>query len=369
MPRTRNLVVRRRASLLGALAAIGALGVLAPASDAATVNTAPPALSGTAVQGQTLTTSTGTWTGTGAITYAYRWQRCNPDGSACAEIAGETANTYTLGLADVGDTVRSVVTATDTTGSASAASAVSGVVAGLAAAAPAATAPPVITGTSTAGQTLTASTGTYTGATPISYAYQWERCDKNGATCVIVPGAVSSTFLLSMADIGSTIRVVSGATNASGATTSTSVPTAVIAVGTPASATKLSDGTTSIDAADVTGGERLTLDHFKTSVSQPIHSRDAFKITFHVSDTRGYSVRNALVYLIGLPYNRIDKLSESKTLQDGTVTFTVVPTKLQPLKVGARLVIFARARVPGDKLLTGASTRRLVEVVFGAPSS
>jgi hypothetical protein len=132
---------------------------------------------------------------------------------------------------------------------------------------------------------------------------------------------------------------------------------------------KLVDGATSIDAADVTGGVRLTLDHFTTSVSQPIHSREPFKITFHVSDTRGYSIRNALVYLIGLPYNRIGKLDEQKTLQDGTVTFTVVPTKLQPLKVGARLVIFARARVQGDDLLTGASTRRLVEVVFGPPKA
>ena len=49
----------------------------------------------------------------------------------------------------------------------------------------------------------------------------------------------------------------------------------------------------------------------------------------------------------------------------GTVTLTFVPTRLQPLKLGARLVIFARARVAGQKLLTGASSRRLVEIVFG----
>ena len=49
------------------------------------------------------------------------------------------------------------------------------------------------------------------------------------------------------------------------------------------------------------------------------------------------------------------------------MTFTLTPTKLQPLKVGARLVLFARARVEGDSLLAGASTRRLVEVVFGDP--
>ena len=58
-------------------------------------------------------------------------------------------------------------------------------------------------------------------------------------------------------------------------------------------------------------------------------------------------------------------MPEGKTGQDGTVTLTLVPTRLQPLKLGARLVIFARARVAGQKLLTGASSRRLVEIVFG----
>ena len=54
---------------------------------------------------------------------------------------------------------------------------------------------------------------------------------------------------------------------------------------------------------------------------------------------------------------------------NGTATFTIVPTRLQPLQLGARIVIFARARVEGDQLLAGASTRRLVEIVFGAPMS
>ena len=101
--------------------------------------------------------------------------------------------------------------------------------------------------------------------------------------------------------------------------------------------------------------------------TQPLHTRAPFRVTFTVTDTRGYVVRNALVYLIGLPYNRIQTVPEQKTGQDGTATFTLTPTSLQPLKVGARLVIFGRARVEGDSLLAGASTRRLVEVVFGAP--
>ena len=48
-------------------------------------NTSPPVVSGVAQQGQTLTASTGTWSGTAPISYAYRWQRCSP---GCLDIAG-----------------------------------------------------------------------------------------------------------------------------------------------------------------------------------------------------------------------------------------------------------------------------------------
>jgi hypothetical protein len=366
-----TLRVRRRGfGLLAVTVAVATGAMFAAVSGAATgpTNSAAPAVAGLTVEGQTLTTSPGTWTGVAPIAYTYRWQRCNPDGSACADVSGATANTYQLGSADVGNTLRSVVTATDSTGANDAPSALASAVTGLAAAAPSSTVPPTVAGTATAGQTLTAGEGAYTGAPPISYAYAWLRCDANGATCVAIPGASAKTYVPVASDVGTTLRVKFTASNASGSTSETSVPTGIVAVGVPASAVKLADGTLSIEAADVKGG-RLTLDKFTVNESQPIHSRDPFKVTFHVSDSRGYAVRNALVYLIGLPYNRIAKVPEQKTLQDGTATFTVVPQKLQPLKVGARIVIFARARVEGDSLLVGASTRRLVEVVFGAPRS
>ncbi len=157
------------------------------------------------------------------------------------------------------------------------------------------------------------------------------------------------------------------ASNASGAASSTSVPTAVIGAAGPATLIKLPNGLTSIDASEVKLPNRLILSKFRVQQTQPLHSRAPFRVTFTVTDTRGYVVRNSLVYLIGLPYNRILNATEARTGQDGTASFELTPTKLQPLKEGARLVIFARARVEGDSLLAGASTRRLVEVVFGAP--
>lgn len=79
----------------------------------APVNVTPPAISGTATVGSTLTASTGTWLGVPAPTYAYQWKR---DGG---NIPGATASTYILDLFDGGTTVTVTVTATNIVGNAS----------------------------------------------------------------------------------------------------------------------------------------------------------------------------------------------------------------------------------------------------------
>ena len=78
------------------------------------VNTAPPVISGSAIRGQTLSTSTGTWTfDLDYLTYAYRWLRCDAAGANCVAIPGQVYPTLLLGSADVGSTIRSEVTATE----------------------------------------------------------------------------------------------------------------------------------------------------------------------------------------------------------------------------------------------------------------
>ena len=57
-------------------------------------NTAPPVITGSAVVGESLTASPGTWTGTG-ITFAYLWSRCDACGAACTDITTATQSTYT----------------------------------------------------------------------------------------------------------------------------------------------------------------------------------------------------------------------------------------------------------------------------------
>jgi hypothetical protein len=193
-------------------------------------NTSAPTISGNAVKGSTLTAGPGTWSGTAPITYTYQWQRCDGAGANCADVGGATGSTYVLGSADVGATMRVTVTATNAVGTSSAVSAATAVVAA-SASSPINTAPPTISGTPTQGSTLTASPGTWSGTTPITYAYQWKRCDSAGANCAAVSGATSSAYTLGAADVGSTMRVVVTATNSAGSGVATSSPTTVVQSG------------------------------------------------------------------------------------------------------------------------------------------
>jgi hypothetical protein len=80
----------------------------------APVNTVAPSVSGTATYGQTLSSSTGTWTGTPTPTFTYQWQRVTTN------ISAATSSTYVLVEADIGKTIRCVVTATNAISAASA---------------------------------------------------------------------------------------------------------------------------------------------------------------------------------------------------------------------------------------------------------
>ncbi len=84
-----------------------------------------PAVAGRPEAGATLTAQTGEWAGQPPLSFAYRWQRCNALGEACANIAAADASTYTAGEEDVSRTLRVIVTASNGEGSLGATSAAS----------------------------------------------------------------------------------------------------------------------------------------------------------------------------------------------------------------------------------------------------
>lgn len=88
--------------------------------------------------------------------------------------------------------------------------------------------PPTVTGTPQAGQTLTASPGTWS-VTPTSTTYQWQRCDQTGANCVDVEGATGNTYVVQQSDGGFTLRVNVTATNRFGSATASSSTVLVVA--------------------------------------------------------------------------------------------------------------------------------------------
>jgi hypothetical protein len=82
----------------------------------APANVTPPSISGSPQPGQTLNAIDGTWSGTAPMTFTRQWQRCDGSGSGCADIAGATAATYLVTGADLGATLRVVVTAANAAG-------------------------------------------------------------------------------------------------------------------------------------------------------------------------------------------------------------------------------------------------------------
>jgi hypothetical protein len=166
------------------------------------VNTLAPAITptGTPNIGDTLSLTSGTWTGYGYTT-TYQWKR------AGAAITGATASTYTLSLADAGQTITCAVTRTNIRGAATITALATAAVTNLIAAN---TAIPTLSTTSPfAGAVVTCSPGTWK-YHPTSYGYQWRR---NGTA---ISGSTDSTYTVVSADVGTTISCTVAAINAAG---------------------------------------------------------------------------------------------------------------------------------------------------------
>jgi hypothetical protein len=179
------------------------------------VNSLAPSVTGIARTGETLSASTGTWSGT-PTAYAYQWKRSLTSNGSYSDIPTATSSTYLVPESDVGYYIKAAVVASNVAGSSSAVlSSQTSVVVDIA---PTNTAIPVITGIARTGATLTASNGSWTGS-PTSYTYQWKRAATSGGTYSNIGLATSRAYELTDTDIGKYIKVAVTAANGVGAST------------------------------------------------------------------------------------------------------------------------------------------------------
>jgi hypothetical protein len=231
-------------------------------------------------------------------------------------------------------------------------------------AAPTNTAVPTISGTTTEGSTLTASSGTWTGTTPITYAYQWRRCDKAGAGCSSINGANTSTYQLKAADVNHTIRVRVTAKNADGSAQATSDNTATItrAVTPPTTVNGCpASGSGVVDVASLSSPAHLLIDGQTASPSTITRSTTTLTLRFHVSACNGRPVQNALVLAEAIPFEQFNVPAEVSTDATGWATVTMQRARSFPASPKQQiLAVFVRARKNGEPLLAGIAARRLV---------
>jgi len=272
------------------------------------VNSLAPTIAGQPVDGQTLMSTPGSWSGAASISYTYQWQHCDSTGQQCADLVGETEPTIAVRSEDVGSVVRLQVTAHNGGASATAYSAATPLIAPVP---PSTIDPPQVVGEPTVGQTLTAENGIWNGSIPITYTYQWLRCDPlvpQAVLCESIPGATSSDYDVTAADDGQIMRVRVTATNQAGAVlaaTSDSEPTDPIgsfqadpsefAPAEPAPPTAADDLQYAVDFRNEMGLD-ADLNHIHALDADPTlqYSRDHYGLSLSRYEQRDWELRESL---------------------------------------------------------------------------
>jgi hypothetical protein len=368
---TRRGVLGAGAVLVGLVVVLTGLAALAGSDTAAgqaasaPVNTSRPSISGRAQENNALSANPGKWSGSQPISFSGVWLRCDRSGDDCFNILGTADRLqYALQFDDVGHRIRVRVTASNKDGTATATSSATSVISAAPPTAPRNTSAPTIAGTAQEGQSLAGDRGQWEGTPPIDYSLYWQRCDRNGGSCANISGAQSTNYTLTSADVDNRVRFRVTARNRAGSTTAFSNPSGVVAAkgpDLPPGAIRLPDGKYSIPVTSVAPPERLVIGQLDFQPN-PLRSRESpVTARFRISDTRGYIVRGALVFVTPLPYGWVTQPSEVLSEMDGWATVMMRANPQLPRR--AAIVMFVRARKPGDFVLTGVSNRRLVQML------
>ena len=228
---------------------------------------------------------------------------------------------------------------------------------------------PTLTGTPAQNQTIRVSPGRWNGQQPITFTFNWLRCDTAGNNCIVQAGFNDDAYVLREGDVGKTVRARVIARNSRGEASRLTAQTAVVqgpqAPPGPAGVITLPNGEKSIPVTSVPSNERLVVDQVQFSPS-PIRSRtEPITVRVKVKDTRGFVVRDALVFLRSTPLVTRNA-QDQKTGQDGWLQLTVTPERDFPeIRPAYAVQFFVKAWRQGDPVLAGVAGYRLVQVPMG----
>jgi hypothetical protein len=189
-----------------------------------------------------------------------------------------------------------------------------------------------------------------------------------GSAGPLAPAADSTSTSSTTGSTSTDSTSTSTSTSTTGSTTTTAPTTTTTSSTTtttpdngPAGQIKLASGRTSIPVSSVLLPARLVIDGVRFTPSLVVSRSRPVSVRVHVSDTRGFVVRDALVFVRATPLVTSTP-AEQTTDQAGYVTLTMSPKATFPLKRGYHVQFFVRTRKEGESLLSGVSNRRLAQV-------
>ena len=326
-------------------------------------NTVRPSIAGTAQEGKALTGNRGAWTNN-PTGFDYSWHRCDRNGGDCDTIGSARGTTsYTLRSDDIGKTIRFRVRARNSSGSDKASSGPTAVV--RAAARPENTSPPTISGTPAEGgdarrreRELDARADLVRlRLVPLRPQRQQLRRDRRRPLELLpadlrrrrrhAPPAGHGRQLRGQQQLH--LRAHDG--------------DPARAHACPVARPRL-PGRRQPRPGDEDLAARPAPDRQLQAAPRVVtRGTAALIVRFHVTSTCGGPVQGALVYATATPYNQFAIPPEAPTGADGWAT--LVFRRLQGFPVSGRqqlIAVFVRARKPGESVLGGISTRRLVSI-------
>jgi hypothetical protein len=210
---------------------------------AAPTNSVLPVVSGTTRTGSTLTTTSGTWTGSPTI--AYQWQRATMTGGSYSIISSATSSEYVLSDSDIGKYIKVLVVATNSVGQTSALSAATSIVVDL---------PDSLVPTTT--NTVATATGFTFAISNYSNLYTYALTTNNGTVSrstddVIVTGLTAGesatvTIAVTRTNYKSASKTVIGSAIPAPTTTTTTTAAPVLSIVIQAPVTTVAQGQASV---------------------------------------------------------------------------------------------------------------------------